>query len=560
MDTNEQKIKELLAQDETLTVEFKSDRNRLPDRELIAALVGLANTEGGSLLLGVEDNGIPTGLHSVHSNLAGLPAMVANNTVPALAVTVEALEIDGVRIGWITIPKSRQLVSTADGIVQRRRLKVDGTPESVPFYPHEFTQRQSSLGLVDPSAAPVVELTAEELSSLERERIREAIRLYGGDKSLLALEDRELDGALGLTTTVDGILHPTVAGLLLLGREPDIRRLLPAHEVAFQVLQGTDVRVNEFYRKPFLQTFKEVETLFLARLEEQEVEVGLFRVPVPNYDRRAFREAFVNALVHRDYSRLGAVHVRLDDDGMTISSPGGFVEGITLDNLLTTAPRSRNPLLADIVKRIGLAERTGRGIDRIFEGMLRYGRSAPDYGMSDAVTVAVQLSSADADVDFLKLILAHEEKTGGALLVDSLIILSSLREGRRMTSTDLAGVVQKSESAVRSVVERLMESGVVEAHGTGRGRSYTLSAKMYQHAGQRAEYIRQAGFAAIQQEQMVLNYIDAHGSIKRADTAELCHIGPYQATRLLKKMKERRQVVAKGTGRGTCYTKPDSFV
>jgi ATP-dependent DNA helicase RecG len=117
-----------------------------------------------------------------------------------------------------------------------------------------------------------------------------------------------------------------------------------------------------------LQTFQEVEQLFRARVSEKEIQVGLFRVPVPNFDRRAFREAFVNALVHRDYSRLGAVHVRLDNDGLSISNPGGFVEGITLQNLLVVAPRSRNPLLADVVKRIGLAERTGRGIDRIYAG------------------------------------------------------------------------------------------------------------------------------------------------------------------------------------------------
>ncbi len=555
MSMNEPNVKELIARGETLTVEFKSDRTKLPDRELVAALVGLANTDGGSLFLGVEDGGTPTGLHVSHSNLAGLPAMVANNTVPALSVVAESLEVDGVRVGRITVPRSRQLVSTADGVLQRRRLRVDGTPESVPFYPHEFMQRQSTLGLIDPSAIPLLELTEKDLRPLERERIREAIRLYGGDRSLLVLEDRELDGALGLTVQVDDVLRPTVAGLLLLGRESDLRRLLPAYEVAFQVLQGTEVRVNEFFRKPFLQTFEDVENLFKARLEEQEVDVGLFRVPVPNYDRRAFREAFVNALVHRDYSRLGAVHVRLDEDGMTISSPGGFVEGVTLSNLLTTAPRSRNPLLADIVKRIGLAERTGRGIDRIFEGMLRYGRSAPDYGMSDAVTVVVQLSNAEADVDFLKMILAHEEKTGGALPVESLIILSSLRDGRRLTSANLASAAQKPEAAVRSAVERLMESGVAEAHGSGRGRTYTLSAKMYQHAGEKAEYIRQSGFTAIQQEQMVLSYIDAHDSIKRAEVAELCRIGLYQATRLLKKMVASQNVIVKGIGRGTYYIK-----
>lgn len=106
------------------------------------------------------------------------------------------------------------------------------------------------------------------------------------------------------------------------------------------MLEGTDVQVNEFFRKPLLQTFEEVEVLFKARVNEQEVQAGLFRVPIPNYDRRAFREGFINALVHREYSRLGAVHIRLDEDGLTISNPGGFVEGITLHNLLVTAPGS----------------------------------------------------------------------------------------------------------------------------------------------------------------------------------------------------------------------------
>ncbi len=130
--------------------------------------------------------------------------------------------------------------------------------------------------------------------------------------------------------------------------------------------------------------------------------MGLFRVPIPNFDRRAFREGFINALVHRDYSRLGAVHVRIDDDGLTLSNPGSFVEGITLQNLLVAPPRSRNPLLADIVKRIGLAERTGCGIDRIYEGMLRYGRPTPDFAMSDSSSVVLMLPKAMPTPTFWK--------------------------------------------------------------------------------------------------------------------------------------------------------------
>ena len=370
---------------------------------------------------------------------------------------------------------------------------------------------------------------------------------------MLPLADVGLDGALGLTTMLHGIIRPTLSGLLFLGREEQLRRFIPAYEAAFQVLEGTDVQVNEFFRKPLLQTFEEIEQLFKARVIEQEVQVGLFRVPIPNFDRRAFREAFVNALVHRDYSRLGAVHIRIDDDGMNISSPGGFVEGVTLQNILVTEPRPRNPLLADIAKRIGLAERTGRGIDRIYEGLLRYGRFTPDYSRSDSTSVTLRLSNDKADLEFLRLVLNQEERTGRAMPLDSLIILSRLRYERRLTTSDIAPSTQKSEQETRATLEKLIEAGIVEAHGAGRGRTYTLSAKVYSKAGQKGAYVRQAGFDPIQQEQMVLSYIDKHGSIKRADVMELCRITKDQAYKLLSRLKKDRQIEQAGERKGAVY-------
>lgn len=554
MTTIENDITELTQGGESLTLEFKSDLKGLPDRELVEAVVSLANTDGGEVLLGVEDDGRITGLHTRHLTVSGIPSLVANKTNPPIAVRVEKCEAQDKVFARITVPKSRQLVSTSDGTLLRRRLKLDGTPEAVPFYPHEFIQRQSSLGLIDPSAMRLEEIDSSQLDPLQRLRIRNAIKKYGGEQSLLVLADDELDGALGLVVEQQGRKCPTVAGLLMLGTEFLLRQHLPAYEVAFQVLRGTDVRVNEFYRKPLLETFEEVELQFKPWVVEEEIQVGLFRVPVPNFDRRAFREAFVNALVHRDFSALGAVHVKLDDDGLTISNPGGFIEGVNLDNLLVASPRSRNPQLADIIKRIGLAERTGRGIDRIYEGMLRYGRPAPDYSMSNAYTVSVFLSNAAADLDFLRMVVEQEDKLG-TMPIDSLIILSRLREERRLTTTDLAPSVQKPEANVQATLEKLVEIGFLEPHGNGRGRTYTLSVRLYQNAGQRAEYIRQVGFAPIQQEQMVLNYIDKHGSIKRADVMDLCHLNGSQAYRLLKKLSENGLVYKTGEKKHAVYTR-----
>lgn len=74
---------------ESLTVEFKSDRSRLPDRELVEAIVCLANAEGGELWLGVEDDGRPTGLHSERLQVTGLAGLVAARTSPSLTIAVE---------------------------------------------------------------------------------------------------------------------------------------------------------------------------------------------------------------------------------------------------------------------------------------------------------------------------------------------------------------------------------------------------------------------------------------------------------------------------------------
>lgn len=239
---------------ESLTVEFKSDRIKLPDRELIEALVCLANAEGGELWLGVEDDGTPTGLHAEHHLLEGLAGMVAARTSPSLNVQAEAIDLDGVTVAHIHVPKAQSEVATTSGVYLRRRLKHDGTPECIAMLPHERSSRASSFGLLDVSAQPVAGATLADLDPLERERLRQAVQQYGGDRVLLELDDEALDGALLLTARQsDGSRVPTLTGLLLIGRETSLRQLVPTHEFAFQVLAQQAVRFNEFRRFPLLK-------------------------------------------------------------------------------------------------------------------------------------------------------------------------------------------------------------------------------------------------------------------------------------------------------------------
>ncbi len=545
----------LLPPAESLTVEFKSDRKRLSDHELVEAIVCLANAEGGELWLGVEDDGTPTGLHADHQLLAGLPGLIAARTSPSLQVRVDAVAVGGVSVARIAVPKARTIVATAGGVYLRRRLKHDGQPECTPMLPHERESRAASLGLSDVSAQPVAGALLSDLDPLERERLRQAVQQYGGDRVLLELDDEALDGALGLTQRqADGSRVPTLTGLLLVGREGALRERVPTHEFAFQVLAQQAVRFNEFRRFPLLKGLDWLETNFRPYNPEDELQVGLFRVPVPMVDMAAFREAVANALIHRDYHRLGAVHVRLEDDALVISNPGGLVEGVTLANLLVTEPRPRNPMLADAMKRIGVVERSGRGVDTIFRGMLKFGRPAPDYSRTDAHGVVVRLPTAPADLDFRRLVVEEERRRGTELPIDSLIALAAVRELKRVTADELAERIQRDAASAKRTLEALTEAGLVEAHGTTRGRSYTLSAAVYQRQGDKAAYTRQAGFAPIQHEQMVLSYVRQHGQIRRAEVMELCRLSEGQAKELIRKLKGRGELVQHGERRTAYYT------
>lgn len=546
-------LKQFVAGGETLTVEFKSDVNRLPDRELVDALAAMANTQGGLLLEGVEDKtGEMTGLHPSHMDIEGIVPLVENRTTPALSVEVERVEFaPGRYVGIIRVKKSRMLVSTSDGKYLRRRLNAQGEPEVVAIKPADMISWQSSLGLYDPSAMVFEGVGMEELDPLQRVRVRRIIEQFSVEKNLAKLSDEELDSALRFCDVIDGVRHPTLTGLLVLGTEKLLQEHVPSHEAAFQVLRSGKVRVNEFRHKPLLEIFEEFNVLFGGQYSEEEMDIGLFRKGIPNFDKTAFREAFVNALVHRDFSSLGAVVVQFDDFGLTISNPGGFIEGVTQDNLLTAAPRSRNPCLADAIKRIGLAERTGRGIDRIFEGLLKYGRLAPDYSESNSTMVRVRMFEGKADALFIRMLLNREDR-GIDMPVESLLVLTALRDGE-LTTAELAHYLKKSDVATRGILGRLLSEAMVEQRVDGHSHVYFLGKGYHQAVGAEVAYTKAVGLSHTRQVNMVLEHLDQHKCVSCGQVMELCGVDRAGAKKLIAELRESHPLRLIGKGRGAYY-------
>lgn len=539
---------------ENLTTEFKSDKKRYPDNLLIEELVGMANTKGGELYLGVEDNGEITGIHKVHEDINGLKALVANMTVPSLSVRAEILYEDGKKVLKIEIPMSRSIIATTSGKLLKRRLKIDGSPENVPMYPYEINTRLSELSLLDFSGQILSGAKIEDLDPNERIRLKKIIELRHGDSLLLELEDEELDKALQLVKEENGQLFPTVTGMLLIGKEKRLIELMPTAKSVFQVLDGTIVRKNEEFSKPLLETFEIFEENFKVWNPETEIENGLFRIPVPEFSYNAFREALVNAFCHRDYSMLGSVRLAITDEGMTISSPGGFIDGVNLKNLLTVEPHGRNQTLANALKRIGLAERTGRGIDRIFEGSIIYGRPWPDYSESTTTIVKVFIQRAKPNIPFLRMIYEAGRRNGKSLSINSLLILSLIEFERKVT---LQGIIQKinlTETRIKANINKLIEEGLIEEIGSRKNKEYILSKSVYMENNNSIGYVRQSGIDAIRHEEMVLKLVkESNNGVRREEVSELLNVSKDKAYLVLKKLVESNKIELIGKGRGAKY-------
>lgn len=429
-------LREIIAKGESLNVEFKGEEKAsLSDSALVEAVICLANRSGvepGWLLVGVEDDGRITGSRPRHSgektDTYRVSALIANRTRPSLACRVEIIEIDGRYVLVVEVPTSRTPVSTPEGKYQRRAIGGKGKPECMPYLFPEMLARQADRGIQDYSALVVPDARWEDLDPLEFERFRRMIRESRGrsDAALAELPDQEIAKALGAVEANHEVSAVRVLGLLLFGREDAVHRYLPTHEVAFQVLSDTRIVVNEFFRWPLLRIMEELLSRLQARNREEELMVNIFRIGIPDYSEQAFREGLANALIHRDYSRLGAVHVQWHEDRIEISNPGGFPEGVRLDNLLVTPPRPRNPSLADAFKRAGIVERTARGIDTIFFEQLRNGRPAPSYERSSETDVILVLPGGKANRDFVRLVV-EENQAGWPFRLDDLLLVNAPR-------------------------------------------------------------------------------------------------------------------------------------
>ncbi len=342
---------------------------------LAETMVAFANTDGGTVILGVDESGRATGEvypEEVESAVQDAVRLCR----PLVQTEWQQEEIAGGFVFFIRIPRSTELHSLADG-----RVLIRTRDENRPLSGEEIRQLAAtkSTGDYEMEAVPGArredlgdEVIGEFLAEWQEKQRREWTR--PADDLLLQM------GAL------DERGRPTVAGVLLFGREPQF--FLPQSGLVFVKFPGTEPRGEDgragYGRReeiggPLAHIIQRTWAVVTEEMRTGAVVKGLEREEQTEYPSAAVREALVNAVAHRDYRLRGRrIEVRMFADRMEIISPGGLPGYITLDNIVEEH-FSRNPRIVAGLFQWGYIEELGLGVDLMIDEMTSAGHPPPRF-------------------------------------------------------------------------------------------------------------------------------------------------------------------------------------
>jgi len=365
-------LKNLLKRGPGQTVAFIAK----PQAKLLAeTMVAFANADGGTILLGVNEQGQVVD-YLTDEDVEGQLVQAMVMCRPPVVTEWEQSELpDGVIVA-LKVARSPELHALSDGRVLIRAGS-ENRPPSGEVIRHLAATKSSGDFESEPVAgATLVDLDKNVLDDYMRLRQERSGRSVQG-----TLQDHLIEvGAM----TEDGT--PTVAGILLFGKHP--QAFLPQSGIIFVKFLGKEARGRDglagYGRRvelngPLAQMVERAWGLVMEETQIEAVVTGLRRTEMPEYPRFAVREALVNAVCHRDYRLSGRrVEIRLYDNRLEVISPGGLPGYITLDNIVEEH-FSRNPRIVAGLFQWGYIEELGLGIDRMIEEMLEHGHIAPDF-------------------------------------------------------------------------------------------------------------------------------------------------------------------------------------
>lgn len=512
----------------------------------------LANTDGGTIIVGIDDKvGGDLAFLGCPFEPERLRVRVWELTSPPLAVDVETTAREAVELAVVTVPVGLD-VHTVSGRALHRVgascVLMSGSEQSrlIDDRRGRDWSSEKSGRHAGEAVSPLALAVARSLLSVNADEDR---------RRLARMSDADLLRALGVVAPDGELLH---AGALLFADDPEGRAM-----AVYQYRRSPGGEPTEIQRfgAPLLLAFQRIMELVSARIDKSPILLRTGQqLELADLPEGPVREALANAIAHRDWRLQDPVSVEHAPTRLVVDSPGPLVAGVTIENILAHPSKPRNRTLTEAIRKLGLAEQAGVGIDRMFRDMIRSGHAPPEITASDYVRVSLTggapnkpmaryIASLPADV---------------AEDVDAMLVLFTLLSTRTVSASSLQPTLQKSADEVEMVLRHLASDGVAMIEptrhtATRRRPNYRLHERVIGELGTATSYRRRT---ADEIDRKVIATVRELGSITNGVVQVLFDVRMERASRILADLVERRIIVktsAHERGPGVTYGPGPAF-
>ena len=532
MSTSREQLLQWLTEPEGVRLEFKEAKHNFHFDKLVEYCVALANEGGGKIIFGVTDRRP----RSIVGTLAfAEPGRTESGLHQRLShrIPVEKLVLPEGRVLIVHVPSrlpgapwhldGRYLKRAGDELTGMGEAELKAIfAETGPDFSAELCAG-AGLQALSPGAI-----------ALFRERWAQKTH----DPRKAAWTDT--DTLTNAELMVDGQM--TYAALILFGTRAALGRWLAQAELVFEYRSSEasgPAADREEYREGFLTWQDALWAKINLRNDRQSYQDDFFRMDLPTFDEVPVREAILNAVAHRDYRLGGSVFVRQYPKRLEIVNPGGLPPGITPDNIIDQQ-NPRNRRLAEALAKCGLIERSGQGMNLIYETAIRQGKPLPSFAGTASHEVRLTLEGGVRNPAFVRLMERLGDDTLRSFATSDYLALECLQHERELPAR------------LKDRLPGLVNAGAVEVLGRGKGAHYILSAALYAALGAKGTHTRKKGLDHETNKALLLRHLKEQGN-SGAPLAEFRQVLPALPTkavqRLLDELRGDGQIVVVGQRR-----------
>jgi ATP-dependent DNA helicase RecG len=496
--------------------------------DIAETISAMANADGGTLVLGIEDDGTPTGYDYPEDRLALLFNATRNLIRPPLNPRITQCKLDDVPVLLFEIDWSSDTHQLTDG---RYLLRVGD--KNIPFSARDIIAMKEGHKRRATEMSMVKDAT---LSDIDNNLITRFAQIIGTNET-----PEEILLRYRLAEHHHNGMRLTLAALLLFGIDP--MRWHPRCGIDFVKYDGNERRhgeqLNIVKRErmdgSLISLIEKAYHFIPTQLRERQHLVDLFFEERLEYPTLAWQEAIVNAVAHRDYHYEGmSIEIWLFDERMEIRSPGELIEPVTIERLCRREHihASRNPRIVRVLTDYGYMREQGEGIPRMFDVMEREGLYPPNFRMNAETIFSVSFSntpiySRDTLQWLSQFDLSRNQKRILAFAKEHNNQFTS-RDYQKLIGIDLYNASKDIKDLIRRGIVRLPQSG---------GRLYEIAISS-------SDIIREKPATYLSIEALLFQ----KGFVKSIDIEGIMGVSRRQAIRIANSLVEQGWLISIGKG------------